>query len=99
MIFENTYFLWVKLSIGSDDYVNVDIFAYFKIIETKKRRNIIGATAVIYTFMNLCLKRFVSSIYLYKHTYSVVAQAVQYKNHGALHKNRKICLYNCLLAT
>lgn len=27
------YFLWVKLSIGSDDYVNVDIFAYFKIIK------------------------------------------------------------------
>lgn len=33
MIFEYTYFLWVKLSIGSDDYVNVDIFAYFKIIK------------------------------------------------------------------
>lgn len=57
--------------------------------EAEKRRNVIGATAVIYTFMNLCLKRLASSIYLYKHTYSVVAQAVQYKNHGALHKNRK----------
>lgn len=35
MIFEYTYFLWVKLSIGSDDYVNVDIFAYFKIIKER----------------------------------------------------------------
>lgn len=35
MIFEYIYFFWVKLFIGSDDYVNVDIFVYFKIIKRK----------------------------------------------------------------
>lgn len=33
MIFEYVYFFWVKLFIGCDDYVNVDIFVYFKIIK------------------------------------------------------------------
>lgn len=47
MIFEYTYFLWVKLSIGSDDYVNVDIFAYFKIIKRTWLKQKRGVTLLV----------------------------------------------------
>lgn len=41
------YFLWVKLSIDSDDYVNVDIFAYFKIIKRKWLKQKRGVTLLV----------------------------------------------------
>lgn len=44
---EYAYFLWVKLSIGCDDYVNVDIFAYFKIIKRTWLKQKRGVTLLV----------------------------------------------------
>lgn len=45
--FNMKIFLWVKLSIGCDDYVNVDIFAYFKIIKRTWLKQKRGVTLLV----------------------------------------------------
>lgn len=45
--FNMKIFLWVKLSIGCDDYVNVDILAYFKIIKRTWLKQKRGVTLLV----------------------------------------------------